>query len=67
MKPSRTAHAEAVRGQAIVRYVNGGAVEHRNWRIPYVGPISSFGVGGDGEVYMIAHSGAVYKLVDGRR
>jgi glucose/arabinose dehydrogenase len=45
------------------RYVNGAATAQHEWSIGNVGTISSFGVGADGEVYLLSHSGGtVYRI-----
>ena len=48
------------------RLENGRAVDARDWR-PSLGrgvnDISSFGVDGDGEGYIVDHDGEVYKIV----
>ena len=44
------------------RYVNGAATEHRSWSIGSPGPVSSFGVDGMGEVYVVVHTGAIYRI-----
>jgi glucose/arabinose dehydrogenase len=45
------------------RYANGGATEARSWELENVGNISSFGEDARGELYVVAHGGAVYKIV----
>lgn len=44
------------------RYVNGAATEHRSWSIGSPGPVSSFGVDGMGEVYLVVHTGTIYRI-----
>jgi glucose/arabinose dehydrogenase len=44
------------------RLANGSASERREWRLPGVGSISSFGEDARGELYVVAHSGSVYRL-----
>jgi hypothetical protein len=50
--------------------MNGDQVtERREWRLPGVGSISSFGVDANGELYVVAYSGGgIYRLErDARR
>ena len=44
------------------RYVNGAATEHRSWSVTSPGQVSSFGVDGAGEVYVVGHLGTVYRI-----
>jgi glucose/arabinose dehydrogenase len=45
------------------RYASGAATEPRSWELENVGNISSFGEDARGELYVIAHGGAVYRIV----
>jgi glucose/arabinose dehydrogenase len=44
------------------RFVNGRATELRKWAVTSPGPVTSFGVDGAGELYVIASSGIVYRI-----
>ena len=44
------------------RLSGGQAVDQRNWTIPNIGNVMSFGVDGTGELYMLASSGRVYRI-----
>lgn len=44
------------------RYANGAATEQREWSIPRVGAVLSFGEDGHGEIYLLAASGTVYRI-----
>ena len=45
------------------RLENGQATDARSWDLENVGNVSSFGEDARGELYVISHAGAVYKLV----
>jgi glucose/arabinose dehydrogenase len=45
------------------RYADGAATDARSWEVENVGNISSFGEDARGELYVIAHGGAIYKIV----
>lgn len=45
------------------RYADGRTADHREWRIDRPGSISSFGVDGDGEAYVVTLEGDVFKVV----
>ncbi|HEU4881560.1 MAG TPA: PQQ-dependent sugar dehydrogenase [Longimicrobium sp.] len=47
------------------RYANGAATDARSWEVENVGSISSFGEDARGELYVVSHGGAVYKIVAG--
>ncbi len=42
---------------------NGRVVDHRQWDLPNVGPILSFGLDGSGELYVLTGQGRVLRLV----
>jgi hypothetical protein len=44
------------------RYAGGAAVDHRRWSVGSPGPVSSFGVDGAGEAYVVVHTGTVYRI-----
>lgn len=44
------------------RYVNGAATDHHSWSIRSPGQVSSFGVDGSGEVYVVGHLGTIYRI-----
>jgi hypothetical protein len=44
------------------RLSGGQAVDQRNWTIPNIGNVMSFGMDGVGELYMLASSGRVYRI-----
>lgn len=48
------------------RYADGRATDQRQWRLEEV-PVSSFGVDGAGELYVVAHDGNVYRLEPERK
>jgi glucose/arabinose dehydrogenase len=48
------------------RYQGGSAVDRRRWDLPNVGGISSFGEDAEGELYVVAHTGTVYRIVADR-
>jgi hypothetical protein len=39
-----------------------GIVEQRDWNIPAIGQVISFGQDADGELYLVAASGTIYKI-----
>jgi hypothetical protein len=43
------------------RFVNGTAAEQTQWDVNEVGNVTSFGEGGDGEMYLLTES-AVFRL-----
>jgi hypothetical protein len=44
-------------------YAPGGTViEQRDWGLPSVGQVVSFGRDGQGELYLVAASGSIYKI-----
>jgi hypothetical protein len=48
------------------RFQNGAATEQRDWTSSLgrgVTLISSFGVDGEGEIYILDHTGGIYKVV----
>ena len=45
-----------------VRIVNGRATEWREWRFPELESVTSFGVGGDGELYVLGQGGDVWRF-----
>ncbi|HEX5724858.1 MAG TPA: PQQ-dependent sugar dehydrogenase [Longimicrobiaceae bacterium] len=45
------------------RYAGGTVSDRHEWELGNVGNISSFGEDADGELYVVSHAGAVYKLV----
>ncbi|HEU0299055.1 MAG TPA: PQQ-dependent sugar dehydrogenase [Longimicrobium sp.] len=45
------------------RYANGLVADAREWELENVGNVSSFGEDGRGELYVVAHGGAVYRIV----
>lgn len=45
------------------RYANGAATGAREWDLENVGSISSFGEDARGELYVVSHGGAVYRIV----
>jgi glucose/arabinose dehydrogenase len=44
------------------RLAGGEAVDRREWEVGAVGSVSSFGEDSRGELYVLAHGGAVYRL-----
>jgi hypothetical protein len=44
------------------RFANGQATDFRNWRVPGIGAVYSFGEDGMGEVYILSAAGVVYRL-----
>lgn len=44
------------------RAAGDSIADARAWDVPSPGPITSFGVGGDGEVYVTAGNGTVYRI-----
>jgi hypothetical protein len=50
------------------RYVEGQVTEERDWTadLGQVGQVNSFGVGGDGELYVVTHEGVVARFVADR-
>jgi glucose/arabinose dehydrogenase len=45
------------------RYANGVATEHRSWSVQSPGPVSSFGTDANGEVFVVVHTGEIYRIV----
>jgi hypothetical protein len=47
------------------RLSGGVAIDHKDWTsdLGTVGALSSFGIGPDGELYVVSLSGSVFKLV----
>jgi len=45
------------------RLSGGAAVDQRDWALASIGNVTSFGVDGVGELYMLASDGRVYRLV----
>jgi hypothetical protein len=44
-------------------YASGGTVtEQRDWDVPSVGQVVSFGRDGQGELYLVAANGSIYKI-----
>ena len=48
------------------RWENGRAVDAREWRLPHMGAVLSFGQGSDGELYLCCNDGIVYRFVPTR-
>lgn len=50
------------------KFVNGQVTEETDWtdELGTIGQINSFGVGGDGELYLVTHDGTVAKLTANR-
>jgi glucose/arabinose dehydrogenase len=50
------------------KYADGQVTEERDWTadLSQVGQINSFGLGGDGELYLVTHEGVVAKFVADR-
>ena len=46
-----------------IRVVSGTATDQRDWHIPSIGAITSFGEDATGELYITAASGIVYRIV----
>jgi glucose/arabinose dehydrogenase len=46
-----------------LRVVAGGAMEHQEWPLGNVGSITSFGVDGARELYVVSSNGRVYRIV----
>lgn len=44
------------------KYENGRAVDLTEWNVGPVGPVSSFGVDADGELYVVTHDGKVRRI-----
>jgi glucose/arabinose dehydrogenase len=47
------------------RYHDGAAVERRDWNIPDVGPVLSFGEDSQGELYLLTSSGRIHRIIRG--
>jgi glucose/arabinose dehydrogenase len=45
------------------RFSGGAAVDQRDWALPSIGNVTSFGVDGSGELYMLSTNGRAYRLV----
>jgi glucose/arabinose dehydrogenase len=45
-----------------LRVEAGRAVERREWAVPAVDEVTSFGTDADGEVYVISHPGVIYRI-----
>lgn len=45
------------------RFNNGVATEQRSWGVPNVGNITSFGEDSAGELYLLAASGSIYRIM----
>jgi hypothetical protein len=50
------------------KYVDGQVTEERDWteELGQIGQINSFGLGGDGELYLVTHEGVVAQFVGDR-
>jgi glucose/arabinose dehydrogenase len=48
-----------------IRVIGGTATDARDWAIPAIGAITSFGEDASGELYITAASGIVYRIVRG--
>ncbi|MEO5616956.1 MAG: hypothetical protein ABIS67_04225 [Candidatus Eisenbacteria bacterium] len=44
------------------RVVAGRAVERHQWQLDSPGNITSFGTDAEGEVYVLCHDGAIYRI-----
>ena len=47
------------------RWTNGHLVDAKDWAIPGLGNVASFGQDADGELYILNASGTAFRLVDG--
>ena len=47
------------------KYEGGAATELAEWDVGDIGSVLSFGVDGNGELYILSQNGIVYRLVDG--
>ena len=47
------------------KYGGGAATEPTEWDVGDIGSVLSFGVDGNGELYILSQNGIVYRLVDG--
>jgi glucose/arabinose dehydrogenase len=45
------------------RFENGGAVDAKEWRLPHMGAVLSFGQDSRGELYLCCNDGNVYRFV----
>jgi hypothetical protein len=45
------------------RFSGGAAVDKRDWALASIGGVTSFGVDGAGELYMLSSNGRAYRLV----
>ena len=45
------------------KYVGGAATEQTEWNVGDIGNVLSFGVDGNGELYILSQNGRVYRLV----
>lgn len=43
-------------------FSGGGVLEQRTWPLPAIGAVVSFGRDGQGELYLVAASGSIYKI-----
>lgn len=48
------------------RWTAGRVTDERRWRIDNVGMVTSFGTGADGEIYLVAARGTVYRIAAAR-
>jgi glucose/arabinose dehydrogenase len=49
------------------RYARGAAVDRREWEVGDVGQVTSFGLDGRGELYVLSENGRVYRVVRAER
>jgi glucose/arabinose dehydrogenase len=50
-------------GLRSLRVVNGAAQDVREWEVGSTGNVSSFGEDANGELYVVAHAGTIYRIV----